>query len=107
MSAPPIVTEQDIEFFKGEMTVAVSIEGRGIHHIKVGNITIIGKTGLFKVLYDNTKDKGEVVVKNGLIEVSSSSSSRPVNISGFYKVTFEGGVVSKPTQASVIQYDWK
>jgi len=63
---------------------------------------------LFKVIYDADKNKGEVVVKNGLVEVGKKrGGGRPVKVSGFYKVTFGEGDISTPTQASVIQYDWR
>ena len=102
------ITKQVVELTKGELTTAISIDGRGILHIRVDDFTVIGKTGLFKILYDEEKRKGEVVVKNGLVEVSiTGSTEKPVNLSGFYKVTFENGELSAPTQASVIQYDWK
>ena len=103
----PKINKQIIELTRGELTTAISIGGRGLIHIKTSNINIVGQSGLFKVLYDDDSDKGEVVVKNGLVEVSIiGSSDKPVKLSGFYKVTFENGELSSPSQASVIQYDW-
>ena len=103
----PKINKQIIELTRGEITTAISIGGRGLVHIKTSNLSIIGQSGLFKVLYNDESDKGEVVVKNGLVEVSEiGSSGKPIKISGFYKITFEKGEVSNPTQASVIQYDW-
>ena len=102
------VEKQIIKLTNGEITAAVSIMGRGILNIEVSNINIIAISGLFKVLYNAKEDKGEVVVKNGLVEViENRSDSRPTKLSGFYKVTFEKGRLNKPTQASVIQYDWR
>ena len=102
------VGSQIIKLTKGEITVAVSISGRGIPQIKVSDITIFAKSGLFKVIYKDKEDKGDVVVKNGLVEVKENgSTSKPIKLSGFYKVTFEKGRLSSPVQASVIQYDWK
>ncbi len=102
------VKKQNIELIRGEMTSAISIDGRGLLFIQVSNITIVGQSGLFKVIYNDETDKGEVVVKNGLVEVNiNNSSEKPTKISGFYKVSFEKGELSSPTQASVIQYDWQ
>ncbi len=102
------VERQIIKFTKGEITAAVSIMGRNFLHINVSNITIIAQSGLFKVIYDEKEDKGEVVVKNGIVEVKeNSSNSRPIKVSGFYKITFEKGELDNPRQASIIQYDWR
>ncbi|MBP5467720.1 MAG: hypothetical protein J6Z11_00580, partial [Candidatus Riflebacteria bacterium] len=61
-----------------------------------------------KVIYDEKEDKGEGVVKNGIVEVKeNSSNSRPIKVSGFYKITFEKGELANPRQASIIQYDWR
>ncbi len=103
----PKINKQVIELDRGELTAIISIGGRGLIHIKASNVYIVAQSGLFKVLYNDEEDKGEVVVKNGLVEVSEAGSSgKPVKLSGFYKVTFEKGELSSPTQASVIQYDW-
>ena len=102
------IKKQVVEMARGEMTTAISIQGKGILNIQVSNLIIRGQSGLFKILYDDEKDKGEVVVKNGLVEVSVvGSDEKPTKLSGFYKVTFENGELDKPTQASVIQYDWR
>ena len=102
------IKKQVVEMARGEMTTAISISGKGILNIQVSNLSIIGQSGLFKIIYDDEKDKGEVVVKNGLVEVGVlGSEEKPTKLSGFYKVTFEGGELDKPTQASVIQYDWR
>ena len=103
------VNKEGIELTSGEITAAVTLDGRDIMSIDVSNIHIIGQSGLFKVLYDSDADKGEVVVKNGLVQVSRSDdkSTAPVKLSGFYKVVFAEGELSSPTQASVIQYDWR
>ncbi len=106
-SNEPKIKKQTIELVRGELTSAISIDGRGLVIINVSNISIVGQSGLFKVLYNDESDKGEVVVKNGLVEVNEiGSSGKPTKLSGFYKVTFEKGEISNPTQASVIQYDW-
>ena len=102
------IKRQFVKLTNGEITAAISITGRGVLHIKVSDITIIAQSGLFKVLYNDKEDKGEVVVKNGLVDVmENGSSSRPTKLSGFYKATFEKGKLNKPVQASVIQYDWR
>jgi hypothetical protein len=102
------IKRQFVKLTNGEITAAVSIMGRGILRIEVSNITIIGQSGLFKVLYNAKEDNGEVVVKNGLIEVKENGSgSRPIKLSGFYKATFEKGELNNPVQASIIQYDWR
>ena len=102
------IKKQNIELIRGELTSAISIDGRGLLFIQVSNITIVGQSGLFKVIYNDETDKGEVVVKNGLVEVNlNNSTEKPTKISGFYKVSFEKGELSNPTQASVIQYDWQ
>ena len=103
------IVKQIVELQKGQVTCAVSLDGRNIMSVQIANIVIVGQSGLFKVIYDEDGDKGEVVVKNGLVEVSRNDdkSSKPIKLSGFYKVSFEGGELSSPTQASVIQYDWR
>ena len=103
----PKINKQLVELTRGELTAVISIGGRGLVHIRTSNIYIKAQSGLFKVIYNDEQDKGEVVVKNGLVEVSEEgSSNKPVKLSGFYKVTFEKGELSAPSQASVIQYDW-
>lgn len=102
------IKRQFVKLTNGEITAAISITGRGVLRIEVSNITIIGQSGLFKVLYNAKEDNGEVVVKNGLIEVKENGSgSRPIKLSGFYKATFEKGELNNPVQASIIQYDWR
>lgn len=102
------VERQIVKLTNGEITAAVSITGKGILNIEVSNVTIIAQSGLFKVLYNAKEDKGEVVVKNGLVEVKEKGSNfRPTKLSGFYKATFEKGKLNNPKQASVIQYDWR
>ncbi|MBP5469477.1 MAG: hypothetical protein J6Z11_09555 [Candidatus Riflebacteria bacterium] len=115
MVKPPVleaqearITKQIVEMARGEVTCAISINGKGLLSIQVANITVVGQSGLFKIIYDDEKDKGQVVVKNGLVEVSvTGSGEKPTKLSGFYKVVFENGQLEKPTQASVIQYDWR
>ena len=102
-----IVDKQIIDMVKGEVTVAVSVAGKEKLRFKVAGLEIIGQPGLFKIRYNDEKDKGEVVVKNGQVDVISPSSEKPIKITGFYKVTFENGSVSEPSQASIIQYDWR
>ena len=99
---------QFVKLTNGEITAAVSITARGILHVKVSDITIVAQSGLFKVIYDEKEDKGEVVVKNGLIEVKENGSEfSPTKLTGFYKVKFEKGKLNSPEQASVIQYEWR
>lgn len=112
---PPVLAEKENKVEKepvilkrGELTAAISLDGRGVLSVESSDVQVTGSSGLFKVLYDDDKDKGEVVVKNGLVEVSKKrGGGKPVKVSGFYKVTFGGGDISTPTQASVIQYDWR
>lgn len=102
------IEKEPVLLSRGELTAAISLDGRGTLEIDVADITVVGASGLFKVIYDVEKGKGEVVVKNGLVEVSKKrGGGRPVKVSGFYKVTFGEGDISTPTQASVIQYDWR
>jgi ferric-dicitrate binding protein FerR (iron transport regulator) len=102
------IEKEPVKLKRGEITAAVSLDGRGLLEIESAGIVVNGSSGLFKVIYDDRKDKGEVVVKNGLVEVSKKrGGGKPVKVSGFYKVTFSEGNVSTPTQASVIQYDWR
>ena len=102
------IKSQIVKLTNGEITAVTSIMGRGILHIKVSDITIVAQSGLFKVIYDKKEDKGEIVVKNGLIEVKENGSEfRPTKLTGFYKAKFENGKLNSPEQASVIQYDWK
>lgn len=102
------ILSQTVELKRGEVTVAISLDGRGIIKLQVADILISGSSGLFKVIYDERRGRGEVVVKNGLVEVSKKgSSAQPIRVSGFYKVGFGGGDLGSPTQASVIQYDWR
>ncbi len=102
------IKNQTVELIRGEMTTAISIEGKGLIIIEVDSFKVVGLAGLFKVIYNDDNKKGEVVVKNGLVEVSSNEKgSKPVKLTGFYKVNFEEGELKEPTQASVIQYDWK
>ena len=92
----------------GEVTAAISLDGREVLEIEAAGVVAMGASGLFKVLYNNTKGTGEVVVKNGLVEVfTRSNPTKRIKVSGFYKVTFQNGKVSNPTQASVIQYNWQ
>lgn len=102
------IKRQIVKLTNGEITVAASIMGRGILHINVSDITIVAQSGLFKVFYNEKEDKGEIVVKNGLIEVKENGSEfRPTKLTGFYKVKFEKGKLNSPEQASVIQYEWR
>lgn len=102
------IKQEVVELTRGEVTAAVSLDGRDLMCIEVANVRIIGRSGLFKVIYKDEEDKGEIVVKNGLVEVSTKSGGeKPVKLSGFYKLTFDNGELSSPSQASVIQYDWR
>ena len=111
VSLPQIATDEDkvvsesLELVNGEITVIITLDGRDLLSIKVGDLVITGKSGLFKVIYNQDKEQGEVVVKNGLVEVTGRGKT--IKVTGFYKVTFDQRKLSKPTQASVIQYDWR
>jgi hypothetical protein len=101
-------TNSNFNLIHGEISTAISLSGRARLEIRVSNVKIIGQSGLFKVLYNQERDLGEVIVKNGLIEVyNTNENSKPIKLSGFYKISFEKGNIQKPTQASVIQYDWR
>ncbi len=102
------IKQEVVELTRGEITAAVSLDGRDLMCIQASNVKIIGRSGLFKVIYKDEEDKGEIVVKNGLVEVSTiAGGEKPVKLSGFYKLTFDNGELSSPSQASVIQYDWR
>ncbi|GAB4281524.1 MAG: hypothetical protein Kow0029_26680 [Candidatus Rifleibacteriota bacterium] len=102
------VEKEKVKLKRGEVTAAISLDGRGILEIESSGVVVNGSSGLFKVIFDQKKDKGEVVVKNGLVEVRKKrGGGKPVKVSGFYKVSFSNGEISPPTQASVIQYDWR
>ena len=100
------VEKEAAELVRGEVTVTIDLDGRDLLEIIAAGVTISGKSGLFKILYNQDKDYGEVVVKNGLVEVKSQTDE-PVKVSGFYKVVFSSRKVQQPVQASVIQYDWR
>lgn len=103
-----IIKKQTINLINGEVNVGVSLEGKEKIIVEVEDIKVIGISGLFKVIYNKNKKWGEVVVKSGLVEVlSNKNPSQRVKVSGFYKVMFQNGELSMPSQASVIQYDWK
>jgi len=92
----------------GEMTVAIALDGRELLEIKVGKVSVKASSGLFKIIYDKRKDKGEVVVKNGVVSVKlARKKSGGKKVTGFYKIVFKGRKIGSPTQASVIQYDWR
>lgn len=101
------VESEELDLINGEITAVVTIDGRDLLTINIPEVDIVvmGKSGLFKVLYNQKKQQGEVVVKNGLVEVTRGDDTK--KISGFYKVTFDRNKLNKPTQASVIQYDWR
>ena len=102
------IKQEVVELRRGELTATVSLEGRDVMCIETAGIRVTGQSGLFKVIYKPDDGKGEVVVKNGLVEVNKiNSASKAVKITGFYKVTFEDGEISSPSQASIIQYDWR
>jgi ferric-dicitrate binding protein FerR (iron transport regulator) len=102
------IEKETAKLVSGELTVAIALDGRDLLEIEVGDVVVMGASGLFKIIYDRRKDQGEVVVKNGLVEVFPKRNPRKrIKVSGFYKVTFEGKQVKNPTQASVIQYDWR
>lgn len=102
------VVRESVKLSRGELTSAISLDGRELLEIECGGIVAKGASGLFKVLYNQAKGTGEVVVKNGLVEVfSKKNPTRRVKVSGFYKIVFDSNQLGNPTQASVIQYDWR
>ncbi len=112
---PPVLEEKENKIkrehstlTKGEVTVAVGVDGREMLEVEAGGVVALGASGLFKVIYNPGKNSGEVVVKNGLVEVfSRENAGKKVKVSGFYKVTFSKGIFTSPSQASIIQYDWR
>ena len=112
---PPILEEKEnkikkenISLTRGECTSSVGVDGREIMEVEAGGVVALGASGLFKIIYNSTKNSGEVVVKNGLVEVfTRENPQKRVKVSGFYKVTFQKGQFSNPSQASIIQYDWR
>lgn len=102
------VKKEEVTLENGELTVAIALDGRELLDIKVGKITVKASSGLFKIIYDSRKDKGEVVVKNGVVSVKlAKDKSKGKKVTGFYKIMFKGKKIESPTQASVIQYDWR
>ncbi len=102
------VIKEKCTLARGEVTIGIALDGRDILEIEAGGVVALGASGLYKVLYNSQKNTGEVVVKNGLVEVfSRKNPEKRVKVSGFYKVTFANGTIGSPTQASVIQYDWR
>lgn len=107
------VNRERVTLNHGEITVAISLDGRDLLEVEASRVVALGASGLYKLIYNSNKGTGEMVVKNGLVEVftrtgeSGSSPGKRVKVSGFYKVTFNQGTISNPTQASVIQYDWR
>lgn len=92
---------------KGELTVEISQAGRELLRLIVGPATTRGLMGRYKLIYDNAKTNGEIVVKNGLVEVGKvSGGGKPVNVTGFYKIILKGDKVGNPEQAAVINYNW-
>jgi len=103
-----LVIKERAKLKRGEVTVAIALDGRDLLEVEAGGMVALGASGLYKILYNRDKDEGEVVVKNGLVEVYSKRNPKArVKVSGFYKVTFTRGTLDRPTQASVIQYDWR
>ena len=97
-----------INLLDGELNTAISTEGKEKLLIRISKINIIGRSGVFKVIYNKESDKGEIVVKNGSVEViEDNQEQKTVLLSGFYKVTFENDKLSNPTQAKVTDYNWR
>ncbi|MBU1109145.1 MAG: hypothetical protein KKB51_20880 [Candidatus Riflebacteria bacterium] len=93
----------------GEANFAISLDGRELLTCRIGDGEVLGASGLFKIIFDLKNQSGEVVVKNGLVEVITSNTPDHKNfkISGFYKSMIENGKFSSPTQASIITYSWR
>lgn len=112
---PPVLDEKEnkvkgenVKVTRGEVTVSVGVDGRETLEVEAGGVVALGASGLFKVIYNNIKSSGEVVVKNGLVEVyTRANPAKKVKVSGFYKVVFSKAQFNSPTQASIIQYDWR
>lgn len=102
------VKEESAELKNGELTVSIALDGRDLLDIKVGRVSVKASSGLFKIIYNSRKGKGEVVVKNGVVSVRPvRSKAKGTKVTGFYKIMFKGNKIGNPTQASVIQYDWR
>jgi len=102
------VKRERVVLTRGEVTASVGVDGRELLEVEAGGIVAMGASGLFKVLFNAAKNSGEVVVKNGLVEVfTRDSPQKRVKVSGFYKVVFSKGQYNSPSQASIIQYDWR
>ena len=112
---PPVLEEKEnkvkkenVSLTRGECTSSVGVDGREILEVEAGGVVAMGASGLFKVIYNSAKNTGEIVVKNGLVEVfAQGNPQKRVKVSGFYKVTFQKGQFSNPSQSSIIQYDWR
>lgn len=109
MSSKPRGFAQLCNLESGEANFAISLDGRDFLAGRIGDSEVLGHSGLFKIIYDPKSQSGEVVVKNGLVEIRSRKAPdlKHIKVSGFYKSTLENGKFSSPTQASVIQYDWR
>ncbi|MBF0410717.1 MAG: hypothetical protein HQM10_25455 [Candidatus Riflebacteria bacterium] len=106
------VLKERVVVNRGEITVSISMEGRDLLDVEAPGVVSIGASGLYKMIYNDVKRTGEVVVKHGLVEVlnkkgEAGGNQKRVKVSGFYKVTFANFEITNPTQASVIQYDWR
>lgn len=105
----PCMTNDNIEdvmtLINGKVLVNISINGRGSLCAKIGSTLFNPSSGTSKMIFEQEAGNGEVIVKNGLVEVLQTSEE-PFRISGFYKVDISGDHVSSPYQASIINYQW-
>lgn len=92
----------------GEVTVCIALDGRDVLEIEAGGVVALGKCGLFKVLFNSENKVGEVVVKNGLVELYRKDEPQKRKIlSAFNKIVFSNEKCELPQPASIIQYEWK
>ncbi len=99
--------KQLIELKKGEITTTFAQNNKEIIQIQVSDLTITGTSGVFKIIYDAEKKKGEIIVKKGAFDVQpTNSASETIQLTGFYKVTFENGKLDSRCQTSLLNYEW-
>lgn len=99
--------EHRVDLHDGEITIELSQAGRERLTVVAGPLVVEGATGRYKIIRDRAADRVEVVVKNGLVKVAlSGDPSSQHNVTGFYRILCEKGVLGSPLQAAIITYNW-
>ncbi len=74
---------------------------------QVGSISAFLQSGTTKVISRDGGMRGEIVMRNGLSRVTPvGHPEEEKKVSGFYRVTFENGVLNNVVQASIMRYRW-